>query len=121
VNPIQEYLNDLRRSAGVKGCVLIMDDGLIVAETLDARFRDDVVAGLTSYVAMVTNKALNEAGFDHFDQFVLHATHGKAVFLTIDKSFLVVLLDQFADLEQSRAEIQGTVQRLRRTARLGRT
>lgn len=120
MSSIQESLNDLRRSAGVKGCVLITDDGLIVAETLDARFRDDVVAGLTSYLAMVTNKALREAGLESFDQFVLHATHGKAVFLSIENSFLVVLLDQFADLDASRAEIQGTAQRLRRAARLSR-
>jgi predicted regulator of Ras-like GTPase activity (Roadblock/LC7/MglB family) len=118
MSSIQETINDLRRSPGIKGCMLVTDDGLVVAETLDARFRDDVVAGLTSYLTMVTNKALVEAGLEPFEQFVLHATHGKAVFHSLDKAFLVVLLDQFADVEGSRNEIMATVQRLRRTAKL---
>src|SRR5262249_58507984 len=117
---IQENLSDLRRAAGVKGCVLLTDDGLVVAEALDARFRDDVVAGLSSYLMMTSTRALAEAGLERFELFTLHATHGKAVFACLEGSFLVVLLDQFADLESSRGEIQGTAQRIRRLSRMSR-
>ena len=117
---IHESLAELRRANGVKGCMLLTADGLVVAETMDARYRDDVVAGLSSYLLMTTNKVLAEAGLAAFDQFTVHATHGKTVFVNLDGSFLVVLLDQFADLDGCRQEIQGAAQRLRRTARLGR-
>ncbi len=119
MNPIQETLDDLRRTAGVKACMLVMADGLVVAEALGARYREDVIAGLSSYLSMTANKALHEGGLGSFETFTLHAAHGKAVFCDIGESFLVVLLDQFADLEAGRSEIQGAVQRLRRSSRLG--
>jgi predicted regulator of Ras-like GTPase activity (Roadblock/LC7/MglB family) len=120
VSSIQETLAELRQASGVKGCALVTSDGLMVAESLDPRFRDDVVVGLASYLMMSTERVLKEAGLAGFEQFTLHATHGKAVFATLGESFLVVLLDQFADLDGCRGEIQGTVQRLRRLSRMGR-
>lgn len=118
MSSIQDSLNDLRRADGVKACMLLTNDGLVVAESMGNKFRDDIVAGLASYLSMTTNKALTEAGLAHFDTFTLHAAHGKSVLVDLGEAFLVVLLDQFADLEQSRGEIQGTAQRLRRAAKM---
>ena len=118
MSSIQESLNDLRRAPGIKGCVLVTVDGLIVAEALGKKFREDVIAGLASYLVMTTEKVLAEGGIERFDQFVVHAAHGKAIFVDLEGSFLVVLLDQFADLEASRPEINGAAQRLRRTSRM---
>ena len=115
---IQETLNELRRAAGVRGSALLTPDGLMVAHTLDAQFREDVVAGLTSFLLMTTHRCLRENSMGSFQQFVLHATHGKAVFVELDTSYLVVLLDQFADLDSSRQEIQGAAQRLRRCGKM---
>jgi len=120
VSSIQESLNDLRRASGVKGCVLLTDDGLVVAQALDNRFRDDVIAGLASYLVMTTNRSLAEAELGRFDQLTVHATHGKAVLVGLENSFLVVLLSQFADLDACRGEIQGAVQRLRRMSRMSK-
>ena len=118
MSSIQETLTELRQAAGIHGCVMLTNDGLVVAEALDARFRDDVVAGLASYLIMSTDRVLKEAGMSGFDQMTIHTAHGKAVFADLDGSFLVVLLDQFADLDSCRGEIQGSVQRLRRLARV---
>ena len=117
-NAIQETLNDLHKAPGVKGCVLVTHDGLIVAQALGNKFREDVIAGLASYLVMSTDKVLRESDLGRFDQFTIHAAHGKAVFVDLEGSFLVVLLDQFADIEASRPEIHGTAQRLRRSSRL---
>ncbi|MEY4828957.1 MAG: hypothetical protein RLZZ562_753 [Planctomycetota bacterium] len=119
MNPIQETLEDLRHVSGVKGCMVVTHDGLVVADSLGPRYRQDIVAGLSSYLAMTTNRALAEGGLGKFDSFVLHAAHGKSVFHDIGEAVLVVLMDQFADLEQGRHELQSAVQRLRRSARLG--
>jgi predicted regulator of Ras-like GTPase activity (Roadblock/LC7/MglB family) len=117
-SPIQESLAELRHAPGIKGAALVTADGLIAASSLDARFRDDVVAGLTSFLIMTTGKALREVGMPTFTQFALHATHGKTVVVDLDGSYLVVLLDQFADIDRCRDEIQGATQRLRRSSRM---
>lgn len=121
MSSIQETLAELRQAPGVKGCVLMMADGLVVAQALDARFRDDVVAGLASYLMMSTQRVLKEAGLQGLEQMQLHAAHGKAVFVALEGSFLVVLFDQFADLESCRDEVHSTTQRLRRLSRLSQS
>jgi uncharacterized protein len=118
VSKIQDALTDLRRSPGIKGSALVTSDGLIIAQSLDAQFRDDVVAGLTSFLLMTTSRCLQDCGMGGFSHFFLHATHGKVVFLELDSSYLVVLCDQFADLEGCRNEINGAAQQLRRAARM---
>jgi predicted regulator of Ras-like GTPase activity (Roadblock/LC7/MglB family) len=77
-----------------------------------------VVAGLTSFLIMTTEKALKEVGMPSFAQFAVHATHGKTIVIDLEGSYLIVLLDQFADVEGCRSEIQGAAQRLRRSSRL---
>ena len=119
MSAIQDSLNELRRAPGVKACILVTFDGLVVAESVGNKFRDDIIAGLASYLVMTTNKALGDGGLPAFDTFTVHAAHGKAVLIDVAGSILAVLLDQFADLEASRSEIQGTAQRLRRSAKLG--
>ena len=82
--------------------------------------RIEGLPGVKSGLVMTSTRSLAEAGLGRFDLFTLHAAHGKAVFACMDGAFLVVLLDQFADLDGCRAEIQGTVQRLRRQSRMSR-
>ena len=118
MNSIQESLTELRRAPGVKGCVFVTADGLVVAEALGNKYREDVIAGLASYLMMTTSKVLSEGGIERFDQFTVHSAHGKVIFVDLDGSVLVVLLDQFADLQASRGEVRGAAQRLRRSARM---
>ncbi|MFM1874244.1 MAG: hypothetical protein RL398_3666 [Planctomycetota bacterium] len=119
MSPIADTLRELRRAAGVKGAAVVTADGLIAAAELDERFSSDVVAGLSSYLLMTTNRSLAEAGLGTTGRFELHATHGRAVFVALGEAYLVVLLDQFADVDGSRAEIQEAALRIRRTTRVG--
>lgn len=116
---ILDTLTELRRAPGIKGAALITNDGLVAASSLDSSFREDVLAGLSSFLLMTTARCLDDGRLGKLDEFVLHATNGKATFQDIEGSFLVVLLDQFADLAGCRAEIQTAAQQLRRSSKLG--
>lgn len=118
MSKIHEMLTELRRTPGIKGAAVLTADGLVAAESLDERYRSEVVAGLTSYLLMTTNRSLREGGLGDCSQFVLHATHGKAVFVALEQAYLVVMFDQFADLQGARQEVVDVAQRIRRSARM---
>jgi predicted regulator of Ras-like GTPase activity (Roadblock/LC7/MglB family) len=118
MSKIHDMVVELRSTPGIKGAALITSDGLVAAESLDERYRTEVVAGLTSYLLMTTNRSLREGGLGQCSQFVLHATHGKAVVTALEDAYLVVLVDQFADLAAARRDVQGVAGRLRRATRL---
>jgi predicted regulator of Ras-like GTPase activity (Roadblock/LC7/MglB family) len=119
MSKMQQALSELRRSQGVKGVAIVTTDGLVAAADLDDRFDGEVIAGLSSYLLMTTNRCLIESGIDGCRRIVLHATHGKAIFVPMDASFLVVVCDQFAELVAIQQEVDGVARRLRALARLG--
>lgn len=118
MSKFKEALSELRRAPGIKGCGLVTSDGLMVAHDLDSRFREDVIAGLTSFLLSTTLRCLNESDMGAMSSFMLHATHGKVVVMDLEGSFLVVVLDQFADMELCSPEIRAVAQQLRRTAKM---
>lgn len=118
MSKIQDALAELHRTPGVKGAALVTNDGLLAAQSLDERFTSDVVAGLSSYLMMTTNRCLDEGQLGKAAQVVLHASNGKAILTSLDDSCLVVLFDQFADPAQAKREVQEAAQRIRRLSRI---
>ncbi len=116
---IQDALAELHRLQGVKGAALVTHDGLIAAQSLDARFSTDVVAGLTSYLMMTANRCLEEGKQPKAAQIVVHASNGKAILTNLDDSCLIVLFDQFADPSKARRDVQEAAQMIRRASRIG--
>ena len=115
---IQDALAELHRLPGVKATALVTNDGLVAAESLDQRFGSDVVAGLTSYLLMTTNRCLDEGKLGKTSQIIVHASNGKAILTTLDAACLVVLFDQFADTARARKDVQEAAQRIRRLSRI---
>jgi predicted regulator of Ras-like GTPase activity (Roadblock/LC7/MglB family) len=115
---IQDVVGELRQVAGVKGVAVVTHDGLVVATALEQGTSPDVIGGLASYLLMTTNKSLAEGGLGGCARLSLHATHGKAVFVDLTDSCLVVMVDQFVDPASLQREIDDAANRLRRAARM---
>lgn len=119
MNVIKDVLLQLHGEAGIKAASVLTLDGLVAADALDSRFSSDVIAGLASYLLMTTNKSLREGGLGGCSQFTLHATHGKVILAALEDAYLVVVFDQFADIQAVRASTMDAAQRIRSAARLG--
>ena len=118
MSKIHDSVAELHRLPGVKGAALITNDGLVVTASLDEHLSQDVVSGLTSYLLMTTQRCLTEGGLGKATHYVLTATHGKTIVVSIDDSALIVLVDQFADVSQARREAIEAAQRIRRASRI---
>ena len=118
MSKIHDAITELRHAPGVKGAAVITNDGLVAASSLATGLDPDVLSGLSSYLMMTTNRSLSEGGYTGCSKLLLNATHGKAVFVQLDESYLVVLFDQFAEIAQADREVDETVSRIRRASRL---
>lgn len=118
MSKIHDAVVELRRTPGVKGAAVLTLDGLVAAASLDSTLGADALAGLASYMLMSANKCLAEGGLGAAARLTLHATHGKAVFVDLTDSYLVVMFDQFTDVTQARKEIDDAAIRIRRASRM---
>ena len=118
MNKIHDVIKGLRSAPGVKGAAVVTYDGLVASASLATGLDAEVVSGLTSYLMMTTNRSLNEGEYGPATKLLLNATHGKAVFVRVDDSYLVVLFDQFAEIEQAEKQVGDAADRIRRASRL---
>ena len=118
MNAIQELLDELREVAGVNGAAVVTSDGIMVASVLKGRFGEDLVAGLASFLITTTKRAMGSQSDQGFSRFVMHATHGKVVLVDIQAAFLIVITDQFVDLQPLLEEIDEIGRRLARAAKI---
>ena len=118
MSKIQDAIAELRHAPGVRGAAVVTADGLVAASSLATGLDPDVIAGLSSYLMMTTNRSLDEGGYGVCTKLLLNATHGKAVLVQLDDSYLVVLFDQFAEIDQADREVDEAVNRIRRASRL---
>ncbi|HEB53361.1 MAG TPA: hypothetical protein ENI87_08925 [bacterium] len=118
MSKINDAIAELRHAPGVKGAAVVTADGLVAASSLATGLDAEVISGLASYLMMTTNRSLDEGGYGLCSKLLLNATHGKAVLVQLDDSYLVVLFDQFAEIAQADREVDGAVARIRRASRL---
>ena len=118
MNEIQNALVALRHAPGVTGSAVVTNDGLVAASSLADGFDRDVIAGLSSYLMMATNRSLENGGYGHCSKLLLNATHGKAVFVQLDESYLVVLFDHCAEISDADGEVDEAADRIRGASRL---
>ncbi len=118
MSQIHEIVAGLREVSGVKGTAMLTTDGIMVASELGDEFTDDVVAGLTSFLISTTRRSLEDAGMGTFNRFILNSTHGKVILVDVGDAVLVVMTNQFANLDGCLLKVQEAAAELRRVARI---
>ena len=118
MSKIHDAIAELRHAPGVKGAAVVTNDGLVAASSLATGLDPEVISGLSSYLMMTTNRSLTEGSYGTCTKMLVNATHGKAVLVQLDESYLVVLFDQFAEIGQADREVEETVGRIRRASKL---
>ncbi len=113
---MHEVLEQLSDRLHAKAALVVTSDGMVVAGTVQADFRKDVIGALSSFLILATNRCLKRAQQGGFGRIVLHATHGKVLVQSFRDYFLVVLTDQFVDKEALLEAALEAVARLRRLA-----
>lgn len=113
-----DVLSELRDSVSVKGCLVMMHDGIIVTDNLEDQLDPDHISGLTSFLTSTLKRVLTEADMGSFSSFTIHSTHGKVLVVDIGEAYLVIITNQFGKLDMATLEIQEAALQLRRLSRI---
>jgi len=97
---MENILERLNSSAGAKGCVVVTQDGMVVAGDIHWEVQKDVVGALSSFLVMATDRCLQQGKMGKLNRMTMIATHGKLIIVSLRDYFLVVLVDQFAAMNQ---------------------
>lgn len=115
---MKEILVELNREVGVKGSMVVTQDGIVVASDLGSGLNDDLVAAVSSNAIMTINTSLQKIGQQNLTKFVLEAGFGKIVIIDIGIAYLVVILDQRINMDVTLIAISGAAYRIRQMGQI---
>ena len=109
---MKETLKEMNSVAGIKGCMVVTLDGMVVAAELGGGLDEETVAAVSSRFLMAAQEHATAIGLKGFSRVVLEGTHGKIVLVPAGKAFLVVIADMKLDLDASFIEILSAARRI---------
>ncbi len=115
---MEEILRELNSEIGIKGCALVTKDGILVKSMLSPDMKEEIVSALSSFLISMTEKAMKECDMEPFSRFIITSTNGKVVFVNMDEAYLVVVTDQFINIDLTLLNIMSAAQKLKRVSRI---
>ena len=111
---MKRTLEELNRTAGIRGSMVMTQDGIVAASALGPDMEEDVVAALASALLTTVKKSFNHLAPDEgLSELVLTASDGKMVFLDLGNAYLVVVAKRDMALAATMVEIQSAAHRIK--------
>ena len=115
---MKTVIRELKDRVGVRGALVMANDGVVVAADLCDELDDDSVAALAAAVVNQTVEAAERLGLDRARRITLTASFGRLVFVPFDQLMLVVGTEPGLDLELTMLEIAGPAKRIHELSKL---
>ncbi|MGB2698264.1 MAG: roadblock/LC7 domain-containing protein [Candidatus Zixiibacteriota bacterium] len=107
-----QILEELNKTSGISGSLLVGSDGIIIAADLDTRFQDETVGALAASIVSTVDKSLEKLQATHFKQVTIEADKGKLFLTDVGIGVLVVTTEPDVNMGLVRLEIKNAHQRI---------
>ena len=115
---MQDVLDKLNQEMGVRGSLVVTDDGVVAAASLVREEDRDLLGALATDISIKVKSALREGGLEGHNRLVLDAEYGRIVLYDLEVASLVVVLDRTINADATMIEIESAASRIRRLGRL---
>ena len=99
-------LEELNRTSGVSGSMLVGHDGIVIAADLQASFEDDTLGALAASITANIQKSMGRLGQSKPRQVTIEAENNKLFFAECEVGVLVVVTEKDANLGLIRLEVR---------------
>jgi predicted regulator of Ras-like GTPase activity (Roadblock/LC7/MglB family) len=106
-------LGDLNKTSGVKGSMLVGNDGIIIAADLDARLEDETVGAMAASIMSNINKALERLNQPNLEKVTIEADDGKIFLSEAGIGILAVITEPQINVGLIRLEIKNAVSQIK--------
>lgn len=96
---MKEVLVGLNKEVGVKGSLIIMKDGVVVASEIPPPLNAELVAAIASNATQRIITSLRGLGAQSFARYLFNASYGKMMFIETGDAYLVVVLDKTINVD----------------------
>jgi predicted regulator of Ras-like GTPase activity (Roadblock/LC7/MglB family) len=109
-----QVLNELNKTPGVTGSMVVGNDGIVIAADLEAGFESETVGALAASITSNIQKSLDRLRTSPLSQVTIEADEAKLFFTDAGMGILVVTTERDVNIGLVRLEIRNAVSRLKR-------
>jgi predicted regulator of Ras-like GTPase activity (Roadblock/LC7/MglB family) len=110
---VRNVLTGLADVPGVRGSMVVTQDGMVVDSLLGKSLQQDVVGAMAATLILGTKRALEKTNQPAFESLTVVSTHGKILVADTGTAFLVVVLDRNIDLSHAELEIRSAMRKVK--------
>jgi predicted regulator of Ras-like GTPase activity (Roadblock/LC7/MglB family) len=108
-----QILEELNKTSGITGSMLVGNDGIIIAADLDTRFQDETVGALAASIVSTVQKSLERLKTTALRQMTIEGEQGKLFFTDVGFGILVVTTEPNVNIGLIRLEIKNTASKIK--------
>ena len=106
-------LGDLNKTSGIKGSMLVGNDGIIIAADMDSRLEDETVGAMAASIVSNVTKALDRLRQQNPDRITIEADEGKIFLNDAGVGILAVVTEPNVNVGLIRLEIKNAISRMK--------
>lgn len=108
-----QILEELNKTSGISGSVLVGNDGIIIAADLDTRFQDEAVGAMAASIISTVQKSLDKLKSTPLKQMTIEAEQGKLFLTDVGFGILVVTAEPDVNIGLIRLEIKNAALKIK--------
>lgn len=108
-----EILEELNKTVGVTGSMIVGQDGIVIAADLDTQLQDEAVGALTASIVSTVQKSISRLSHDTLKHVTVEASNGKLFLTDVGIGILAVTTDPQVNVGLVRLEIKNAAEKVR--------
>lgn len=108
-----DVLDDLNKTTGVTGSMVVGNDGIVIAANLDESFEGEAIGALAASITSNIQKSLERLESTPLRQVTIEAEEGKLFFTDAGLGILVVTTEKQVNIGLIRLEIKNAISKLK--------
>jgi predicted regulator of Ras-like GTPase activity (Roadblock/LC7/MglB family) len=110
-----DVLDDLNKTTGVTGSMVVGNDGIVIAANLEESFEGETIGALAASITSNIQKSLDRLDSTPLRQVTIEAEEGKLFFTDAGLGILVVTTERQVNIGLIRLEIKNAISKLKLT------
>lgn len=108
-----DVLDDLNKTSGITGSMVVGNDGIVIAANLDESFESEAIGALAASITTNIQKSLDRLKSTPLKQVTIEAEQGKLFFTDAGLGILVVTTEKQVNIGLIRLEIKNAISKLK--------
>jgi predicted regulator of Ras-like GTPase activity (Roadblock/LC7/MglB family) len=108
-----EILNELNKTAGINGSMVVGQDGIVIAADMNTGLQDDTVGALASSIVSTVKSSLERLSNEGLKQITVEADKGKIFLTDVGIGILAVTTESQVNVGMVRLEIKSAAEKIR--------